>query len=238
MNETTAKGETSNDSFEKWALAYRRLTETGRELLWPSETLVRLFKGPYLPSLPKDQRGKKVLDVGFGNGNNLIFLGSLGHELHGTEVTEAIVASTRARLKTIGLEADLRVGTNRALPFDSSTFDYLVSWNVVHYENSERDILDATAEYARVLKPGGRLFLSTTGPEHKILRNSRSLRRHLYEIGREDDFRKGQVFFYFDTKEEVERYFSTSFEDVQVGRTHDHLLTETLDWFILSAVKP
>lgn len=234
MNEAA----TSDDPFVKWARAHRKLAESGRELLWPSETLIRLFKGPYLPSMSGNHRDKKVLDVGFGNGNNLIFLGSLGLDLYGTEVTQAIVDTGADRLATLGYQADLQVGTNRALPYESDTFDYLVSWNVVHYEDNERDIRAAIAEYARVLKPGGRLFLSTTGPDHKILLNSRSVGEHRYQIGRDDDFRKGQVFFYFDTKEVVHDYFSPSFSEVQVGRTYDHLLTETLDWFIVSAVKP
>ena len=70
-----------DESFEKWASEYIRATAEGTQLTWPSETLVRLFKGNYVPGLKKDYAGKKVIDVGFGNGNNLIFLASLGLHL-------------------------------------------------------------------------------------------------------------------------------------------------------------
>jgi ubiquinone/menaquinone biosynthesis C-methylase UbiE len=207
-------------------------------LLWPSETLVRLFKGNYVPGLDKQYAGKKVLDVGFGNGNNLIFLASLGLSLAGTEVAPEICEMISARFRQVGVDADLRVGTNRQLPFLDNTFDFLVSWNVIHYENTEPDMRAAIAEYQRVLKPGGRFFVSTTGPEHKILQDGKTLGGHRYEIGRADDFRKGQVYFYFDAPNYIQMYFGEQFRDVLVGRTHDMLLTETLDWFIVTGVKP
>ena len=96
---------------------------------------------------------------------------------------------------------------------------------------------NAIEEYRRVLKPGGRFFISTTGPEHLILKDSRTLGAHRYQIGRADDFRKGQVFFYFDAPNYIQHYFAEHFKDVLVGRTHDLLFTATLDWFIITGVK-
>ncbi len=32
--------------------------------------------------------------------------------------------------------------------------------------------------------------------------------------------------------------FDPHFKDVLIGRTRDHLYTETLDWFIITGVKP
>lgn len=227
----------SQNAFDKWADSYRQASESGAELLWPSETLVRLFKGHYVPGLDRDYRGKKALEVGAGNGNNLFFMSSLGLELYGTEVHADICEFAVARMAKLGVKVDVRVGTNRALPFPDDYFDHLVSWNVLHYEQTEETILEALAEYRRVLKPGGRVFVSTTGPEHMILAGAETLGGHRYRIGRDDDFRKGEVFFYFDAPNYIEFYFGQHFQDVRVGRTHDVLLTDTLDWFIVSAVK-
>jgi len=227
-----------SESFEKWASEHTYdALDVGREALWPSETLVRIFKGRYVPGLEEPYDGKTVLDVGCGNGNNLVFLASLGLACSGTEVTGSICRMTQERLAQRGLQVDVRAGTNRELPFEDNTFDYLVSWNVVHYEDNEADIRAAIAEYHRVLKKGGRFVLSTTGPEHKILHNSRKRGAHLYEIGREDDFRKGEVFFYFDAPDHIHHYFGEKFSDVLVGRTHDVIFTDTLDWFIATGVK-
>jgi ubiquinone/menaquinone biosynthesis C-methylase UbiE len=225
------------DVAEKWTQAYREFMNDGTELMWPSETLIRLFKGNYVPDMDRNYAGKKVLEVGVGRGNNLVFLASLGMELCGTELSEEICTDANTKLNKLGYNADLRVGTNRQLPFPDNSFDFLVSWSVIHYEDNEDDMRKAIAEYARVLKPNGRVFVQTTGPEHKILLNSTTLGSHRYQIGRPDDFRAGQVFFYFDAPNYIEMYFGESFKNVMVGRTHDHLFTETLDWFVVTGTK-
>ena len=113
-----------NTGLKKWSDFYKK---GSLELSWPSETLIRLFKGDYVPGLDPNFRGKKIVDVGFGNANNLIFFGSLGLDLSGTEITKVICKETTEKLKTLGYEADLRAGTNRKIPFPDNSFDFLVS---------------------------------------------------------------------------------------------------------------
>ncbi|MGC8667514.1 MAG: class I SAM-dependent methyltransferase [Chthonomonadales bacterium] len=227
-----------HDPAELWTSYYAKARRDGVDLAWPSETLVRLMKGSYIPGLDRCYEGKRVLEVGFGSGNNLVFLASLGLEVHAVEVTRQVCALAQERLGRLGITADLRVGTNRHLPYPDSYFDVLVSWNVIHYEDTSRKIEAAIREYARVLKPGGRFFLSTTGPEDMILAEAETVDCHRYRIGRSDDFRKGQVFFYFDAPNCVKRFFQQAFHEVLVGRTRDHLMTQTLDFFVVTGVKP
>jgi len=217
-----------------WTEEYKRLASQGRDLSIPTETLVRLFKGTYVPDMPRPLAGLKVLDVGFGNGNNTLWLCSMGLDVSGVELSQAMCDAFQARLDQVGYRATLKVGTNLKLPFDTGTFDFLISWNVLHYEKTEENIRAGIAEYARVLKPGGRLFLSTTGPDHKILAGARTVGPHLYEIARADDFRKGERFFYFDAPNYIHYYFDPAFAEVKVGRIHDELFTETLDWWLVT----
>ncbi|MBF0611778.1 MAG: class I SAM-dependent methyltransferase [Magnetococcales bacterium] len=229
----------SDHPFDKWVTTYAKAQAAGQDQAWPSEVLVRLFKGNYVPGMAATNlSGKRVLDVGFGNGNNGVFFAHLGMQVAGTEVDEALCKSATQRLEQLGLTGDFRVGTNRNLPFDNDSFDFLVSWNVLHYEDCEEHIQAAIAEYARVLRPGGRIFISTTGPEHKILADAQSLGCHRYRIGRPDDFRQGQTFFYFDNPYYIHYYFDPHFRDVQVGRINDHLFSDRLDWFLITGVKP
>lgn len=227
-----------HDPMDLWTKYYAEARRIGVDLAWPSETLVRLMRGSYIPGLDREYRGKRVLEVGFGSGNNLVFLASLGMEVHGVEVTRQVCAIAQERLGRLGISADLKVGTNRHLPYPDATFDVLVSWNVIHYEDTARKMDAAIREYARVLKPNGRFFLSTTGPEDMILANAETIDCHRYRIGREDDFRRGQVFFYFDAPNYVRMFFERAFQDVVVGRTRDELMTQTLDFFVVSGVKP
>ena len=116
-------------------------------------------------------------------------------------------------------------------------FDYIVSWNVIHYESTEENMMKAIKEYSRVLKPGGRIFVSTTGPENSILRDCNTLGNHLYEINRKDTFRKGEIYFYFDNEHYVKQYFGIYFGELQIGRSNTNLFTECLDWFLITGLK-
>jgi ubiquinone/menaquinone biosynthesis C-methylase UbiE len=221
-----------------WAEAYQFYSQTRGELSHPTETLIRLFKGDYVTGEKIEYQGKSILDVGFGNGNNTMLFASLGMEVSGVEIHQDICELVNKKFLKIGIEVDLQVGTNQDLPFDDNTFDFLVSWNVLHYEGDEEGIKAGIKEYARVLKPNGRLFLSTTGPKHKILKNGKSLGNHLYEIGRDDDFRKGQIHFFFDSENYLDFYFSPHFKEIKTGRIEDQLFREKLDWWLLTGVKP
>ena len=56
----------------KWKQFY---VQQQRGMLYPNETLARFLKGTYFPAYMKSYAGKKVLDIGFGTGNNSMFLG-------------------------------------------------------------------------------------------------------------------------------------------------------------------
>ena len=229
---------TKKSAFDVWTELYtlkRADYHTGKT--WPSETLLRLLNGNYIPGQDKNYAGKKVLDLGFGNGNNMILLGSLGFDLYGIEVTEEICQVVKSKMAELKYDADLRAGTNTCIPFEDNMFDLLISWNVIHYEDNEDSMRKAISECQRVLKPGGRVLISTTGPEHKILRNSKSAGKHLYQILRQDDHRKGEVFYYFDTEENIKRLFEPLFKDVLIGRVTDFLMTEKLDSYLITGVK-
>ena len=219
-----------NEIAEDWRQHYVAGEKSGDFRGWPTETLVRLFRGSYISGMPRDLTGKSVLEVGLGNGNNSIFLASLGLKVSATEVHQDICDVAKTNLA--------RFGFNTSLPFDDNSFDFLVSWNVLHYDNTEDAIRAGIAEYARVLKPGGRLLLSTTGPDHMVIKDARPLGHHRYELGESADFRKGSVQFFFDHPNYIRLYFGESFGNVEVGRIQDSLFNGYLDWWLVTAVKP
>ena len=58
---------------------------------WPAENLIRMLMGSYIPGLDREHAGRDVLDVGCGNGNNLVFLGATGMNLFGTEIDQGVI---------------------------------------------------------------------------------------------------------------------------------------------------
>lgn len=231
-----ATSPTKSESFDLWSTIHSHRMASGAGHLWPSETLIRLFKGRFVSGLKRDFHGKSVLDVGCGDGNNLLLYASLGLKIFATEISDDVCRLVSDRMKSTGYSADIRTGENTSLPFADDTFDYLVSWNTIHYEPTVDRMTRAIREYARVLKPGGRFFISTTGPDHLILEGARSVGPNQYQIAI-DDFRRGQTFFYFDDPSDIHFYFEPHFREVSIGRTRDELFSKTCDFWIITGVK-
>jgi SAM-dependent methyltransferase len=94
--------------------------------------------------------GRRILDVGCGDGGFCALAAERGAEVNGLDVDPAAVARARRRLP----RADLRVGLMEALPWADGSFDAVAGFNAFQYA---LDIDLALAEAMRVLRRGGRL---------------------------------------------------------------------------------
>jgi SAM-dependent methyltransferase len=101
-------------------------------------------------------RGKRVLDVGCGNGYVLSRYAREGAHVFGIDLTQTAVDLTRGRFELMSLSGDFRVASVESLPFDDDSFDCVCSMGVIHHTP---DTPRAVEEIFRVLRPGGRLIL-------------------------------------------------------------------------------
>lgn len=102
------------------------------------------------------ETGRRVLNVGAGQGSFTRLLEDRGYEVVSSDVTAAAVDVLRSRVRGEALLADLT-----DLPFAEATFDAVVAGEVIeHIEDDQR----ALAEARRVLRPGGAAVLSV--PAH------------------------------------------------------------------------
>jgi SAM-dependent methyltransferase len=100
--------------------------------------------------------GKRVLDVGSGNGYVLSRYAAAGAHVHGVDLTEAAIRLCRRRFELMTLPGRFLVGSAEALPFDDRSFDCVCSMGVLHHTP---DTARAVQEVFRVLRPGGRVIL-------------------------------------------------------------------------------
>lgn len=100
--------------------------------------------------------GKKVLDVGCGNGWVLSKYAKCGARVSGIDISDTAVRISKKRFKLFGLKGEFFVGDAENLPFPADTFDAVTSMGVLHHTP---DTKKAVNEIHRVLKPGSRALI-------------------------------------------------------------------------------
>jgi SAM-dependent methyltransferase len=117
------------------------------------------YERPGVRAVLGEVRGRDVLDAGAAAGENSAWLVAHGARVVALDASEAMVQLARSRLGTAAtvLRADLAC----PLPLADASFDAVLSSLTMHYL---KDWLPPLREFARVLRPGGRLVLSTHHP--------------------------------------------------------------------------
>lgn len=103
--------------------------------------------------------GERVLDIGCGNARDMIKLVECGAQVVGVDISEGMVAGAKNELEAHGIiGVDLQVGDATCLDFADASFDKILCSEVIEHIP---DAPKALCEMYRILKPSGRLVLST-----------------------------------------------------------------------------
>lgn len=122
-----------------------------------------------------DPSGKKVLDMGFGNGVILGTFSKTGAIMSGVEVDQILFDISQKYLQRLNIEALISIYDGKKLPYPDNFFDYIYSTSVLeHVDDPTLFILEAN----RVLKSEGKMYLAF--PNRFALRDSHT---GLYFLG-------------------------------------------------------
>jgi SAM-dependent methyltransferase len=192
--------------------------------VYPVEFVVRAFLGSY-PGLvmpKKDYQGKKILDLGYGDGRNMPLLNNLGMKISGVEISEDINLHVAARLKSLNIDAILKLGTNSNIPFDDNFFNYVLACHSCYYVEPGQSFNDNIAEIARVIEPNGYLIASVPMSDTYILKDSIITSEGHYQITNDPfGIRNGTILRAFKNEEELKATLDPYFGSFSIGFCDD-----------------
>jgi SAM-dependent methyltransferase len=116
----------------------------------------RLVSRPLVEMIDSLQPNAFVLDIGCGPGRVLGFLAQRRIRAAGLDRSRVSVSLVRERY-----HVPCAVGDNLKLPFPDGSVDMVISDGVIHHTDNPSA---AFAENARVLKPGGEMYLAVYKP--------------------------------------------------------------------------
>jgi phosphatidylethanolamine/phosphatidyl-N-methylethanolamine N-methyltransferase len=117
-----------------------------------------------------EQAGGRILEVGVGTGISLP-LYSPNVRLVGVDISDGMLDKARERVRELGLRhvEDIRVMDAEKLAFEDGAFDVVVAQYVVTAVPHPERALD---EFARVVRPGGEIIITTRLGADKGLRGT------------------------------------------------------------------
>lgn len=98
--------------------------------------------------------GTRLLDAGCGNGKYLSVRKDC--EVHACDTCHSLI-SAAAKKHT---HANIILANIKALPYADNTFDNIICIAVLHHLFNEESRLEALSSLLRVVKPGGKIFLT------------------------------------------------------------------------------
>lgn len=102
-------------------------------------------------------KGISLLEVGFGQGTDLVQFAKAGAKCTGIDYTPKHFELAKLNFELRGLTAELHLGDAANLPFKDNSFDRVYSTGVLHHTPDIKQCID---EVYRVLKPGGVFIMS------------------------------------------------------------------------------
>jgi SAM-dependent methyltransferase len=190
--------------------------------VYPVEFVVRAFLGTY-PRLKPDKSlypGRRILDLGFGDGRNMPLLSNLGMEVHGLEITKEICRRAVERLAALGHKIEAKVGRNHQIPYADHFFDHVLACHACYYVDPGTTFAHNLAEIARVIKPGGRFIFSAPIATSYIMAGAKDLGDGHMQIANDPyGVRNGAVLRKFDNPAEIEAALKPHFHNARIGAT-------------------
>lgn len=177
--------------FSGWDQSYRE--NVGDDKLWGDEPIPVL--APAIAKLT-DHQVKFVVDLGCGDGRNLIELCRADFACCGVDISPSALERAAGNLNQSGQSAFLLPGSLTNLPFASNSVEAITAFDVF---GQEPDSQTAVQEFQRVLMPGGLVLLNAFSTDDGTFGEGEKVGENIFEF-------KETIFRYFEHAELIELF--------------------------------
>jgi SAM-dependent methyltransferase len=179
---------------------------------------------PQFVDLLSQRKAHTLLDLGCGTGRHVLYLGECGFEMYGIDSAAAGLTTTQQRLEEANLSAHLIQGDIfETLPFADAFFDAILSVQVIHHARLAQ-IAALVDELARLLKPGGLLFVTVPQLQNQGTRFEQIEPGTYIPL---DGSEAGLPHHYFTPEELRDLFKAFSIRDIHLDQHHHYCLTTT-----------
>lgn len=113
--------------------------------------------------------GRKILDIGFGDGYLLKVLFRKGYKINGLDLSIKNVELTRDIFQKKNINVELKAGNVNQMPYNDDCFDVIVASELLEHLTDD-DLRRGLQEICRCLKSGG-LFIGTVPANENLKAN-------------------------------------------------------------------
>ena len=126
---------------------------------------------------PKE--GERILDIACGGGELSLKIAERGCEVFGVDMSEGGIEHAKRLAEREGITCEFRVGSAEDLPYPDGYFDKIVCSSSLEHFN---DDIKALKEMCRVLKPDGKVVLTTDSFTYPISDELKDVHRKITHV--------------------------------------------------------
>lgn len=239
---------TRHNSYDKsWE---EKIYSKGKQInKYPYSDLISVFLNSYRRLCSEQKRSNvKVLELGCGAGNNLLFFAREGFAVYGVDGSVKACDIAKKYLSEQGYPANIQFATFDNLPFEDETFDIVIDREAT-YCGKLADIKSWWKEAGRTLKKGGIVISFMFSEDDPYCARAKTIPNYAREIERNTyaDFSDGPFFdtgtAHYATKEELFDIFYfldiTSISKHKWGIEYDKINTQNMlcEWIVVGVKK-